>query len=109
MLRDGSLDRCMANDTAFLAWSPLAGGRLVSGEDLRPELMQKIDDLAARENTDRAGIALAFVLAHPSRPIAIIGSQNAARIEAAPKTLSITLTRQDVYALIEAAEGVSLP
>ena len=71
--------------------------------------MQKIDDLAARENTDRAGIALAFVLAHPSRPIAIIGSQNAARIEAAPKTLSITLTRQDVYALIEAAEGVSLP
>lgn len=109
MLRDGSLDRCMANDTAFLAWSPLAGGRLVSGEDLRPELMQKIDDLAARENTDRASIALAFVLAHPSRPIAIIGSQNAARIEAAPKTLSITLTRQDVYALIEAAEGVSLP
>ncbi|MDA8725650.1 aldo/keto reductase [Alphaproteobacteria bacterium] len=109
MLRDGSLDRCMANDTAFLAWSPLAGGRLVSGEGLRPELMQKIDDLAARENTDRAGIALAFVLAHPSRPIAIIGSQNAARIEAAPKTLSITLTRQDVYALIEAAEGVSLP
>ena len=86
MLRDGSLDRCMANDTAFLAWSPLAGGRLVSGEGLRPELMQKIDDLAARENTDRAGIALAFVLAHPSRPIAIIGSQNAARIEAAPKT-----------------------
>jgi len=109
MLRDGSLDRCMANDTAFLAWSPLTGGRLVSGEGLRPELMQKIDDLAARENTDRAGIALAFVLAHPSRPIAIIGSQNAARIEAAPKTLSITLTRQDVYALIEAAEGVSLP
>ena len=109
MLRDGSLDRCMANDTAFLAWSPLAGGRLVSGEGLRPELMQKIDDLAARENTDRASIALAFVLAHPSRPIAIIGSQNAARIEATPKTLSITLTRQDVYALIEAAEGVSLP
>ncbi|MDB2487314.1 aldo/keto reductase [Alphaproteobacteria bacterium] len=109
MLRDGSLDRCMANDTAFLAWSPLAGGRLVSGDGLRPELMQKIDDLAARENTDRAGIALAFVLAHPSRPIAIIGSQNAARIEAAPQALSITLTRQDAYALIEAAEGVSLP
>lgn len=109
VLRDGTLDRCMAGDTAFLAWSPLAGGRLVSGEGLRPELMQKIDDLAARENTDRAGIALAFVLAHPSRPIAIIGSQNAARIEAAPKTLSITLTRQDVYALIESAEGVSLP
>jgi predicted oxidoreductase len=109
MLRDGSLDRCMTHDTAFLAWSPLAGGRLISGDDLRPELMQTMDDLATREHTDRVGIALAFVLAHPSRPIAIIGSQNAARIEAASKTLSITLTRQDVYTLIEAAEGVSLP
>ena len=109
MLRDGSLDRCMTHDTAFLAWSPLAGGRLISGDDLRPELMQTMDDLATREHTDRAGIALAFVLAHPSRPIAIIGSQTAARIEAATKACAITLTRQDVYALIEAAEGVPLP
>ena len=109
MLRDGSLDRCMTHDTAFLAWSPLAGGRLISGDDLRPELMQTMDDLATREHTDRAGIALAFVLAHPSRPIAIIGSQTAARIEAATKACAITLTRHDVYALIEAAEGVPLP
>ena len=109
MLRDGTLDRCMANDTAFLAWSPLAGGRLISGEAMRPDLMAKIDALAARENTDRAGIALAFVLAHPARPIAIIGSQNPARIEAATKALTANLTRQDVYALIEASEGVALP
>lgn len=109
MLRDGSLDRCMSTDTAFLAWSPLAGGKLVSGDGLRPALISKIDELAARENTDRAAIALAFVLAHPSAPIAIIGSQNPARIAAATQALSVTLTRQDVYALIEAAEGVPLP
>jgi predicted oxidoreductase len=109
MLRDGTLDRCMASDTAFLAWSPLAGGRLISGEAMRPDLMAKIDALAARENTDRAGIALAFVLAHPARPIAIIGSQNPTRIEAATKALTANLTRQDVYALIEASEGVALP
>ncbi len=109
MLRDGSLDRCMINETAFLAWSPLAGGRLISGEGQRPQLMTKIDELAARENTDRAGIALAFVLAHPAAPIAIIGSQNGDRMKAATQALSVTLTRQDVYALIEAAEGVPLP
>ena len=81
MLRDGSLDRCMTNDTAFLAWSPLAGGKLISGDNMPSALMAKIDELAARENTDRAGIALAFVLAHPAAPIAIIGSQNLSRIE----------------------------
>ena len=109
MLRDGSLDRCMANDTAFLAWSPLAGGKPISGDGLPSVLMAKIDELAAREDADRAGIALAFVLAHPSAPIAIIGSQNPARIEAAAQALSVSLTRQDVYALIEASEGVPLP
>ena len=109
MLRDGSLDRCMANDTAFLAWSPLAGGKLISGDGLPSVLMAKIDELAAREDTHRASIALAFVLAHPSAPIAIIGSQNPARIEAAAQALSVSLTHKDVYALIEAAEGVPLP
>ena len=83
MLRDGTLDRCISSDTAFLAWSPLAGGRLASGENgVPPALLEKIDALAARENTDRAGIALAFVLAHPAAPIAIIGSQNPERMRA---------------------------
>ena len=109
MLRDGSLDRCMANETAFLAWSPLAGGKLISGDSMPSALMTEIDELAAREETDRASIALAFVLAHPSAPIAIIGSQNTARIRAATQALSVSLTRQDVYALTEAAEGVPLP
>ena len=109
MLRDGSLDRCMANDTAFLAWSPLAGGKLISGDNMPSALMAKIDELAARESTDRTGIALAFVLAHPAAPIAIIGSQNLSRIETASQALTVNLTRQDAYALIEAAEGVPLP
>ena len=109
MLRDGTLDRCISSDTAFLAWSPLAGGRLVSGENVPPALLAQIDALAARENTDRAGIALAFVLAHPAAPIAIIGSQNLERMRAAAAAQYITLTRRDIYALIEAAEGVPLP
>jgi predicted oxidoreductase len=109
MLRDGTLDRCMMNDTVFLAWSPLGGGALATGENLRPELVAKLDALAAREGTDRAGIALAFVLAHPSRPVALVGSQSIARLQDAQKATEITLTRADVYALIEAAQGVPLP
>ena len=65
--------------------------------------------LAARENTDLAGIALAFVLAHPSRPVALVGSQNIDRLASAAKACDITLTRADVYGLIEAAEGLPLP
>ena len=109
MLRDGTLDRCMTHNATFLAWSPLGGGRLVSGDSMRPDLIAKLDELAARENTDRAAIALAFVLAHPAQPVALLGSQNPTRIKTAATALSVTLTRQDCYALIEAAEGVPLP
>jgi predicted oxidoreductase len=107
-LRDGTLDECLRHDTAFLAWSPLGGGALL-GPDVAPALGQLLDQLAARENTDRAGIALAFVMAHPSRPVALLGSQSVTRMKAAQKVTQLTLTRGDIYALIEAAEGVPLP
>ena len=109
MLRDGTLDRCMMHDMTFLAWSPLAGGALSQGDKLSPALKAKMSELAAREDTDLAGIALAFVLAHPARPVALVGSQNIDRLHAAAKACAITLTRADVYGLIEAAEGVALP
>lgn len=109
MLRDGTLDRCLTRDTCFLAWSPLAGGALSQADTLSPALAEKMTALAARENTDLAGIALAFVLAHPSRPVALVGSQNIDRLVSAAKACDITLTRADVYGLIEASEGVPLP
>lgn len=109
MLRDGTLDRCMSHTTAFLAWSPLGGGALATGDGCRPELIAKLDALAARENTDRATLALAFVLAHPAKPIALIGSQSIDRLQAAAQVSTVTLTRADIYTLIEAAEGVPLP
>ena len=108
-MRDGSFDRCMRDGIAALAWSPLAGGRLVSGEGVRPELTAELDRLAAREGVDRATLATAFVLAHPAAPVAILGTMNVDRLKAAPRALDVTLTRADVYAIVQASEGVPLP
>ncbi len=114
-LRDGTLDRCMRDGVTPLAWSPLAGGRLAvdmghaNADGIRPELIGVIGELAERENVDRAAIAYAFVLAHPSRPVAIIGSQNIDRLVRAQDALGVTLTRTDVYRIIEASEGIPLP
>lgn len=108
-MRDGTLDECMRLGIVPLAWSPLAGGSLATGEGLRPELREVLDGLAAREGVDRGQLALAFVLAHPARPIAIIGSQNPDRIGSSTAALGADLSRDDVYAIIEASEGVPLP
>jgi predicted oxidoreductase len=108
-MRDGTFDACMGSATVALAWSPLGGGRLATGDGVRPELLEVLDSLAAREGVDRATIAIAFVLAHPAAPVAIIGSQNPARIAGSTAALGVELTRTDVYAIIQASEGVPLP
>jgi aryl-alcohol dehydrogenase-like predicted oxidoreductase len=107
--RDGTLDDCMRTGMVPLAWSPLGGGRLATGDDVPPALVAELDRLAEREGVDRSQIALAFVLAHPSAPIAIIGSQNPTRITSSTAALSVRLAREDVYAVIQASEGVPLP
>lgn len=108
-LRDGTLDQAMRLGLRPLAWSALAGGALATGHTVRTELMLEIDALAAREHVDRTAIALAFVLAHPSQPVALLGSQRPDRLQAATAALGVNLTRDDVYTLIEASEGEALP
>jgi predicted oxidoreductase len=108
-VRDGSLDQAIRLALAPLAWSPLAGGSIATGEGLRPELLTTLDRLAAREQVDRSAIALAFLLALPSDPIAVVGTQQPARLIDAHRALDVHLDRRDCCELVVAAEGVPLP
>ncbi len=108
-LRDGMFDRSMRDGVVPLAWSPLAGGRLFSGDGIRPELLEVIDALAEREGVDRATVAIAFVLAHPSQPVALLGTQTPERLTAGAAAFDVHLDRNDVYDIVAASEGVPLP
>lgn len=110
-LRDGVGDLAMQRGQAVLAWSPLGGGRLASGaaDGVRPELLVVLDELAERESVDRAAVAVAFVLALPFRPVAILGTQRPERLRGATAALSVHLDRDDAYRIIQACEGVPLP
>ena len=108
-MRDGTLDRCMRESVTPLAWSPLAGGSLATGDGVDPALLAIIDELAERESVSRAAIAIAFVLAHPSRPVALLGTQNPSRLAELAAAAHVTLTRDDVYRIIPVVEGVPLP
>ena len=108
-LRDGTFDLCMRDGVLPLAWSPLGGGRLAEGAGTRPELLAVLDRLAEREGTDRATIAVAFVLAHPSRPVALLGTQRPERLVQLSAATGVHLDRNDVYDVIEASEGARLP
>jgi aryl-alcohol dehydrogenase-like predicted oxidoreductase len=113
---DGVFDVAMTHGLTPLAWSPLAGGRLVdatsrggSGDDQRMSNIHLVmDELAEIHSTDRNGVALAFILAHPAGVVPIIGTGNLDRIVASAAAASIKLNKADCYRLI-AASGRHLP
>lgn len=108
-MRDGTLDLCMEAGLVPLAWSPLAGGRIATGEGVPAELTAVLDELAEREQVSRSAIAVAFVLAHPARPVAIVGTQQPSRLTELVGALKVTLTREDIYRIVIASDGTPLP
>jgi predicted oxidoreductase len=110
-LGDGVLDQAIELRMAVLAWSPLGGGRLAgAGEDARARaVIGVLDRIAVRDAVPRTAIALAWVLAHPSHPIALIGTQQADRIREAARALEVRLTRPDWYAVLTASRQAKLP
>jgi predicted oxidoreductase len=98
-----------------MAWSPLGGGRLFADDDqaaarLRPVLAALGAKYAtAHGPASAAQLALAWVLAHPSRPVALLGTSRLDRLEQAARACVLPLERHDWYWLWSAAQGRGLP
>jgi predicted oxidoreductase len=106
---DGVLDQAMEQGLTPLAWSPLAGGRIISAQSNDPvlgTLVTLIDELANTYTTTRTGIALAFLLAHPAGVVPIVGTGKPERIREAAGAAEVHLTKADCYRLIAAAGRV---
>ena len=110
-LYDGVLDQALERDLTVLAWSPLAGGRLASAshEGRAGAVATTLDALAIAHGVPRSAIAYAWIMAHPARPIPIVGSQTVARIREAADAQKVTLSRAEWYGVLTAARGTPLP
>jgi predicted oxidoreductase len=110
-MKDGTLRQCEQLRVRPMAWSPLAGGRLFDTQDdaaRRIEsCMQNIRDRYAAASRD--ALAIAWILAHPARPVAVLGTNKIHRIRSAATASELRLDRQDWYALWEAAQGRNIP
>jgi predicted oxidoreductase len=107
---DGTLDQCEKFHISPMAWSPLGGGRFFDPADAAAQRVRA--EMKALEGKYQAGVdqlARAWVLALPSRPVVILGTNDLARIRSAAQADTITLDRQDWYALWTAAAGVPVP
>ena len=110
--RDGNvLDYCRLKDITIQAWSPLQfgmfGGSFIDNLDF-PELNKALAEIADREGVSKAAVAIAWILRHPAKMQAIIGSMNPEHIKDACDAVKVSLSHHDWYALYLAA-GKFLP
>ena len=109
---DGVFDQCQRLCVKPMAWSPLAGGRMMSGstESAVARLQAKAEKLSSKyDNATLDQLAYAWILAHPAQPLPVIGSNKIDRVRAVARSAEIKLDREDWYALWEAAKGHSIP
>jgi len=110
--RDGSaLDYCRLNDITIQAWSPLQvgmfGGTFIDNPDY-PELNKALAELADRDGVSKTAIAIAWILRHPAKMQAIIGTMNPTHIRDICDATNVELSHHDWYALY-LASGKFLP
>ena len=100
----------MAEGMRFLAWSPLGGGRLGEPADERTRAVAGLLDAKAAEyGVSRAAATYSWVMAHPARPIPIVGTQNVDRIKEIPQAFAPRWSRAEWYAVLQTSMGENLP
>jgi predicted oxidoreductase len=110
-LTDGMLDLAMETGASVLAWSPLGGGRIATPSDDSRALrvVGALDEIAAKHHVSRTTIAYAWVLAHPARPMPLVGTQNVARILETRDVAKVSLSRDEWYQILVASRGIPMP
>ncbi len=89
--------------TPLMAWSPLAGGALFSGD--HPDVMSALSNVASQNNVDETAVAIAWLLAHPSRILPVLGTNSLERIKGMSAALDVKMDRQTWYEIYTAALG----
>lgn len=104
---NGDLALCQEKGIMPMAWSPLGGGALFSGE--RADLTAALDGVANAHGVDASAAALAFLLAHPANIVPVVGTNNLTRIAALSDAFKVAIDRETFFELYSRALGHEVP
>lgn len=105
----GIVDYCRLNKVTIQAWSPFQidlGKGLFSGNPGYATLNATISKYALQYGVSDEAIVIAWILRHPAKMQAIIGSMNPERIRKIAQAEKVTLTRPEWYDIYISAGNV---
>ena len=103
---NGDLSHLQMNGVPPMAWSPLGGGALMSSTG---RLGEALDRVAKEHGVDRSAVATAWLLAHPSTILPVMGTNNLDRIATLSDATKVAMDRQTWFEFLEAASGQEVP
>ena len=106
---DGDIAHLQRLKVAPMAWSPLAGGRIFSNDPSALRLKPVMARMAAAMGVSADAIPVAWLLAHPSRILPVMGTNDLGRIRALGQAMSVALSREDWFELWTEAAGAEVP
>ena len=90
-----------------MAWSPLGGGALF--DEVNKPLLAILEEKGQAAGVDAVAVAIAWLLAHPSRIMPVLGTNNIARIAKISDALAVAVDRQAWFEIYQAANGREVP
>ena len=108
---NGNIDYFLKEKIKPMAWSPLAGGRLMNPQDEKGRRIgQALSDVAKELNVDSSDkIIYSWLLKHPAFIIPIVGTGNIARLKNAAEAENIDMSLAQWYKIYTASMGKDLP
>jgi predicted oxidoreductase len=101
-LFDGAMDSLMKHRVSPMAWSPLGSGKFFQDDT---DTLKGLNALAEKYNATLGELLYAWLLAHPASIFPITGTTKAERIKEAANALTISLDKQDWFALLKLVSG----
>ena len=109
-IESSNLDFLQAENVHPMAWSPLGGGEVMNPTTERGiRVHKKLQEIAGAYGTTVDAVAYSWILAHPTKPIPIVGSGKIERLKTAVSALDLQLTTEEWFEILIASQGNPVP
>ena len=106
-LSNGDLAFLQQHSVTPMAWSPLAGGAML--QDSMSPLFLLMQQIGEMHSVSPEAVAVAWLLRHPANIVPIMGSNRLDRIQRLGEALSVDLSTEEWFGLLEQASGQPVP
>jgi predicted oxidoreductase len=108
---NGNIDYFIKRKIHPMAWSPMAGGKLVNPEKEKlHRLHNTLKKIASELKVDSIDkVIYSWLLKHPTQIMPIIGTGKIERIKNAVESMEISMTLEQWYRIYTASRGEDVP